>query len=86
MWNIIYLCTGFALIFLLVIIYKSKPKVKSKEIVIFERLIIINLIGYVVEIILQLLMSGHLNGFPDLPLIALLSFLFESRQSPLVTF
>lgn len=55
MWNIIYLCTGFALIFLLVIIYKSKPKVKSKEIVIFERLIIINLIGYVVEIILQLL-------------------------------
>ena len=55
MWNIIYLCTGLALILLLVIIYKSKPKVKSKEIFIFEKLITINLIGYVIEIILQLL-------------------------------
>ena len=33
---------------------------------------------------LQLLQSVHQDGFPDLLLIALLSFLFESRQSPLV--
>ena len=54
MWNIIFLITGFIFIVLLLAIFLSKEVLPSKENQYFKYLTILNLIGYVVEILLQI--------------------------------
>ncbi len=54
MWNIIFLITGFVFVFLLLIVFLSKKVIPSKENKCFKHLTILNLIGYVVEILLQI--------------------------------
>ena len=55
MWNIIFLVTGVMFITLLLIIIFSKEVINSRENKIFKTLAIINLIEYLMEIPLQLL-------------------------------
>lgn len=54
MWNLVFLFTGLIFIILLLAIFLSKPKIKSKENKIFLILSILNLIGYIIEISLQI--------------------------------
>ncbi len=54
MWNIIFLINGFIFILLLLGMFFSKEVISSKENKYFKYLAILNLIGYVVEIILQI--------------------------------
>ena len=54
MWNIIYLITGAIFIVLLIAIFFSKKVIPSKENHIFKLMLIITLIGYLVEIPLQI--------------------------------
>ncbi len=54
MWNIIFLITGFIFIILLLTIFLSKEVLPSKENQYFKYLTVLNLIGYVVEISLQI--------------------------------
>ncbi len=54
MWNMIYLATGAIFIVLLVVVFFSKEVVPSYENRIFKTILIISLIGYFVEIPLQL--------------------------------
>lgn len=54
MWNLVFLFTGLIFIILLLVIFLSKPKIKSKENRMFLILSILNLIGYIIEIVLQI--------------------------------
>ncbi len=53
MWNIIFLITGFIFILLLLAVFLSKDVIPSKENQYFKYLAILNLIGYMIEISLQ---------------------------------
>ena len=59
MWNIIFLVTGAMFIALLFFIFLSKDVVNSKENKYFKILMIINIIEYAVEIILQLFVRNY---------------------------
>lgn len=54
MWNLVFLFTGLIFIILLLVIFLSKPKIKTRENKMFLILSIINLIGYIIEITLQI--------------------------------
>lgn len=54
MWNLVFLFTGLLFIILLLIIFLSKPKIKSKENRIFLTLSFVNLFGFIIEIMLQI--------------------------------
>ena len=55
MWNLTYLATGFIFIILLVAIFFSKELISSKENKIFKYILIANVLEYLVEIPLQIL-------------------------------
>lgn len=54
MWNLVFLFTGLIFIILLLVIFLSKPKIKTKENKMFLVLSVLNLIGYIIEIALQI--------------------------------
>ena len=54
MWNLVFLFTGLIFIILLLVIFLSKPKIKTKENKMFLILSVLNLIGYIIEIALQI--------------------------------
>ena len=54
MWNLVFLFTGLLFIILLLIIFLTKWRVKSRENKIFLVLSFLNLLGFVIEIILQI--------------------------------
>ena len=54
MWNLVFLFTGLIFIILLLVIFLSKPKIKTRENKMFLILSILNLIGYIIEIALQI--------------------------------
>lgn len=54
MWNLVFLFTGLIFIILLLVIFLSKPKIKTKENRMFLILSVLNLIGYIIEITLQI--------------------------------
>lgn len=54
MWNLVFLFTGLIFIILLLVIFLSKPRIKTKENRAFLILSILNLIGYIIEIVLQI--------------------------------
>lgn len=54
MWNLVFLFTGLIFIILLLVIFLSKPKIKTKENKMFLALSVLNLIGYIIEIALQI--------------------------------
>ena len=54
MWNLVFLFTGLIFIILLLVIFLSRPKIKSKENKMFLILSVLNLIGYIIEIALQI--------------------------------
>ena len=58
MWNIIYLVTGTIFIVLLIVIFFSKDVIDSKENNLFKLILIISLIGYVIEIPLQIIVRN----------------------------
>lgn len=62
MWNLVFLFTGIIFIILLLVIFLSKPKLKTKENRMFLILSILNLIGYIIEIALQILVRQVGNG------------------------
>jgi len=53
-WNLVFLFTGLIFIILLLVIFLSKPKIKTKENKMFLVLSVLNLIGYIIEIALQI--------------------------------
>jgi len=53
-WNLVFLFTGLIFIILLLVIFLSKPKIKTKENKMFLILSVLNLIGYIIEIALQI--------------------------------
>ena len=55
MWNLTYLATGFIFILLLVAIFFSKEKISSKENIVFKYILIANILEYLIEIPLQIL-------------------------------
>lgn len=55
MWNLTYLATGFIFIILLVAIFFSKDKISSKENTVFKYILIANVLEYLIEIPLQIL-------------------------------
>ena len=55
MWNLTYLATGFIFIILLVAIFFSKEKISSKENTVFKYILIANVLEYLIEIPLQIL-------------------------------
>ena len=55
MWNIIYLITGAIFIVLLIAIFFSKEVIDSKENTLFKYILVISLIGYLIEIPLQII-------------------------------
>ena len=55
MWNMIYLVTGFVFIILLLAIFYSKEVISSNENIIFKRILVTNIICYLTEIPLQIL-------------------------------
>lgn len=59
MWNLVFLFTGLIFIILLLVIFLSKRRIKSKENKIFLILSIINLIGYIIEIFLQIFVRKY---------------------------
>ena len=78
MINIVFLVTGFMFILLLLLIFYSKKFIKTIENRYFRLLAIINLIGYLVELILQLSIR-NLGPNEMLPLVVnriYLSFYF----------
>lgn len=54
MWNLVFLFTGLIFIILLLVIFLSRPKIKTKENKMFLILSVLNLIGYIIEIALQI--------------------------------
>ena len=54
MWNLVFLFTGMFFIVLLLLVFKSKKRIKSKENSMFYVLSCANLIGFIIEILLQL--------------------------------
>ncbi len=54
MWNLVFLFTGLIFVILLLVIFLSKPKIKTKENKMFLVLSVLNLIGYIIEIALQI--------------------------------
>lgn len=54
MWNLVFLFTGLIFIVLLLVIFLSKQRIKSKENKVFLILSILNLIGFIIEISLQI--------------------------------
>lgn len=54
MWNLVFLFTGLIFIILLLVIFLSRPKIKTKENKMFLILSVLNLIGYIIEIVLQI--------------------------------
>lgn len=54
MWNLVFLFIGLIFIILLLVIFLSKPKIKTKENKMFLVLSVLNLIGYIIEIALQI--------------------------------
>lgn len=59
MWNLVFLFTGLIFIVLLIVIFLSKQRIKTKENKVFLILSIINLLGYVIEIMLQFFVRLH---------------------------
>ena len=55
MWNLIYLITGFVFIILLISVFYSKEVLASKENKVFKYILMANLLGYIIEIPLQIL-------------------------------
>ena len=55
MWNLTYLVTGFIFIILLVAIFFSKEVLSSKENIVFKYILIANVLEYLIEIPLQIL-------------------------------
>ena len=55
MWNLTYLATGFIFIILLVAIFFSKDKISSKENTVFKYILIANILEYLIEIPLQIM-------------------------------
>ena len=55
MWNLTYLVTGFIFIILLVAIFFSKEVLSSKENMVFKYILIANVLEYLIEIPLQIL-------------------------------
>lgn len=55
MWNLTYLATGFIFIILLVAIFFSKDKISSKENIVFKYILIANILEYLIEIPLQIM-------------------------------
>ncbi len=55
MWNLIYLITGFVFIILLIAVFYSKEVFVSKENKVFKYILMANLLGYIMEIPLQIL-------------------------------
>ena len=55
MWNLIYLITGAIFIILLIAVFYPKEVIPSKENKIFKYILMANLIGYLIEIPLQIL-------------------------------
>ena len=55
MWNLIYLVTGFVFIILLLAIFYSKEVISSKENNVFKRILISNILCYLTEVPLQIL-------------------------------
>ena len=55
MWNMIYLITGTIFIVLLIVIFFSKEVISSRENRTFKYMLIISLIGYLIEIPLQII-------------------------------
>ena len=55
MWNLIYLITGFVFIILLIAVFFSKEVISSKENKVFRRILIANILCYMTEIPLQIL-------------------------------
>lgn len=64
MTNIVFMITGFLFILLLLVIFLSKKYIHSVEYRYFKLLAIINLIGYILEFILQI--SVHFAGIHDI--------------------
>ncbi len=55
MWNLIYLVTGLVFIILLISVFYSKEVLASKENKAFKYILMANLLGYIIEIPLQIL-------------------------------
>ena len=53
MWNFIFLYTGLIFNFLILFVFLSRERIRTKENKFFLILTIINLIGYISEIVLQ---------------------------------
>ena len=64
MWNLIYLITGFVFIVLLLLIFFSKEVISSKENKVFKRILFANILCYLTEIPLQLLVRTIGVGNP----------------------
>lgn len=58
MWNIIFLVTGAIFIILLTSIFFSKEKIDTKENQLFKWILLSNIVGYLIEIPLQLLVRN----------------------------
>ncbi len=58
MWNIVFLFTGLTFISLLLFVFISKKRIKSRANKMFYVLAITNLVGFITEIILQLLVRN----------------------------
>ena len=63
MWNLVFLFTGLIFIILLLVIFLSKPKIKTKENKMFLILSTLNFIGYVIEIVMQIFVRNGENDF-----------------------
>ncbi len=82
MWNIIFLITGLFFIVLLMIIFFSKEVIDSMENKYFKTLLVANLVGYVIEIPLQVLVRVYgieyqfVDLFVRLYLVAIFTWFF----------
>jgi CheY-like chemotaxis protein/signal transduction histidine kinase len=55
MWNMVFLFTGLIFIITLVLTFASKQRIKSKENRMFRILSIVNIVGFIIEISMQLM-------------------------------